>query len=66
MRLINSISSALVGSVSVRVAHWELAVDDMASKERQPVMRGLGLCPQWRPRAKPLVRGPIALETDDF
>ena len=29
----------------------------MASAEREPIMGIWGLCPQWGPGAKPLVRG---------
>ena len=29
----------------------------MASAEREPIMGVWGLCPQWGPVAKPLVRG---------
>ena len=34
-----------------------LADSTMASVEHEPIMGVLGLCPQWGPGAKPLVRG---------
>ena len=35
----------------------KLGDSSMASAKREPIMGAWGLCPQWGPGAKPLVRG---------
>jgi hypothetical protein len=41
----------------LRKFHYVTKRRIMASAEREPIMGVWGLCPQWGPGAKPLVRG---------